>query len=93
MNQFKDIAIGEEFDANGNVWRKRSSRTAALVLCRGYTGSRWFLFTPENEGDWFWFGLDERVNSERHWWECMRRDAERTQALCDEGINALEVAA
>ena len=40
---FHQVTVGETFHCNGNVWRKRSSRTAVMVRPVEYAG-KWFYF-------------------------------------------------
>lgn len=40
---FKDLPIGKDFHLNGNIWRKRSNRTAVLIEPKHVAGA-WFYF-------------------------------------------------
>ena len=72
MNNFGSLAIGELFDCGGNMYRKRSTRTAEIIASRSYNadGLRWAVHA-DYSGTWGYFGKRERVNQERHWWAAM----------------------
>ena len=40
---FEDIRIGRKFERNGNLWIKKSTRTASIIYPAEYSG-RWFYF-------------------------------------------------
>jgi hypothetical protein len=47
MTTFDQVKIGGFFERNGNLWRKRSTRTAVIVK-------------PDHlAGSWFYFGASE----------------------------------
>lgn len=48
IRQFKDIAVGYEFFANGNLWVKKSSRTATPTA---YPTRRFYFKANENVSD------------------------------------------
>lgn len=43
VNYFRNTPVGELFWSNGNKWRKRSTKTAAIVSPDCYAGT-WFYF-------------------------------------------------
>ena len=47
---FEDVAAGSEFEKNGNLWVKQSTRTARLVK------------PVEYSGQWFYFSKREKIN-------------------------------
>ena len=49
MKQFKAIKVKALFNHGGNIWLKRSSRTAEIVKPSRFRGT------------WFYFGQDEYV--------------------------------
>ena len=70
---FGSIAVGATFDCGGNVYRKRSTRTAEIVLSRTYNPdeARWAIH-DDYSGTWAYFAQSEPVNSEAHWWSAMQ---------------------
>ena len=45
---FEDLRVSETFSYNGNIWRKRSKRTAEIVK------------PEEHAGVWFYFGRKDQ---------------------------------
>ena len=41
--RFEDVEVGVVFQNGGNIWRKKSSRTAVMVSPERYAGT-WFYF-------------------------------------------------
>jgi hypothetical protein len=70
MPVFNSIPIGQSFDHGGNIWRKRSGRTAIRTVTRGHDGGRWWV-SPITGGEIAYFRQGERVGSESHWWQAM----------------------
>lgn len=73
MQSFASLPIGETFDHGGNLWRKRSSRTAEITMSRSHNpdAQRWAIHT-DHSGTWAYFNQRETVNQERHWWDAMQ---------------------
>jgi len=69
-HSFHGVPVGETFDYCGNIYRKRSTRTAEIVRSRGHDGERWFI-RDDFAGQWGYFPARQRVNHEHHWWEAM----------------------
>ena len=72
-NRFDSIEVGSTFDYGGNVYRKRSTRTAEIVLGRTYNPDelRWAIH-DDHAGTWAYFSQGQRVNQESHWWNAMQ---------------------
>jgi hypothetical protein len=72
MSSFDALPIGELFDYAGNVYRKRSTRTAEIIASRSYNADelRWAVHA-DYSGFWVYFGKRQRVNQEQHWWAAM----------------------
>ena len=72
MQTFASVPIGDTFDYGGNVYRKRSTRTAEITASRRYNPDalRWAVHT-DYSGIWGYFAQREQVNQERHWWAAM----------------------
>lgn len=43
VSYFRKLQVNEYFRCNGNLWRKRSTRTAVMVKPEEYAGT-WFYF-------------------------------------------------
>lgn len=69
MRAFASIPVGDTFDYAGNLYLKRSSRTAVIVFGRGYNPDalRWFIHT-DHSGTWHYFAQCQTVDQERKWW-------------------------
>ncbi len=50
MRQFSQVNIGGTFTYNGNLWLKKSSRTAEISRPKRYSG-RWFYFSGSDVVD------------------------------------------
>lgn len=70
MVTFFHIPTGSTFDHGGNVWRKRSSRTAEIVQSRTHDGERWAVHQV-HAGTIAYFRQRDVVNRERGWWSAM----------------------
>ena len=72
MTTFASVPIGDTFDYGGNVYRKRSTRTAEITTSRSYNPDalRWAVHT-DYSGIWGYFAQRQQVNQERHWWAAM----------------------
>jgi len=70
LNVFVFVPVGEQFDYCGNVYRKRSTRTAEIVKSRTHDGQCWAIH-DSYAGQWGYFPKWERVNQERAWWDAM----------------------
>lgn len=70
MVTFFHIPTGGTFDHGGNVWRKRSSRTAEIVQSRTHDGKRWAIH-PYTGRTIAYFRNREWVNRESAWWRAM----------------------
>lgn len=70
MKRFSEVWIGEWFESGGNVWRKRSSRTAEIIMSRTHDGNKWRI-NSDYFGKWFYFGKHETVNREYEWYAKM----------------------
>ena len=72
MNNFGSVPVGANFDYAGNIYRKRSTRTAEIVASRSYNADelRWAIH-DDYSGVWGYFSQCQRVNQERHWWQSM----------------------
>lgn len=46
--QFERIKIGKNFSKNGNLYKKRSTRTAEIVSPTEYAG-QWFYFSNKDQ--------------------------------------------
>jgi hypothetical protein len=57
------------FDCGGNVYRKRSTRTAVIIFSRTYDPDelRWNIHT-EHKGVWGYCAQLQPVNQEQKWW-------------------------
>ena len=73
MNKFAYIPVGVTFDYGGNLYRKRSSRTAEIVMGRGYDPDDlcWFIH-EDHKGTWAYFAQSQMVNHEWRWWQAMQ---------------------
>ena len=40
---FEDLKVGRTFEQGGNIWIKKSTRTASIIYPAEYSG-RWFYF-------------------------------------------------
>jgi len=40
---FEDLKVGRKFEQGGNIWIKKSTRTASIIYPAEYSG-RWFYF-------------------------------------------------
>lgn len=67
---FALVPVGECFDYCGNVYRKRSTRTAEIVKSRTHDGQQWAIH-EDYSGVWGYFPKSQRVNHEREWWAAM----------------------
>lgn len=69
---FGSLPVGEVFDYGGNVYRKRSTRTAEIIASRSYNPDelRWAVHA-DYSGTWGYFNQSQSVNQERHWWSSM----------------------
>lgn len=76
MKQFSQIPVGESFDYGGNLYRKRSSRTAVIIMSRSYNPDelRWAIH-DDYSGTWGYFNQRQPVNQESQWWRAMRHGA------------------
>jgi hypothetical protein len=74
MQSFNTLAVGETFDYGGNVYRKRSTRTAEIIMGRSYNPDtlRWAIHDDHN-GTWGYFPQRQTVNQERRWWVAMEQ--------------------
>jgi hypothetical protein len=72
MQSFDSLPIGDTFDYGGNVYRKRSTRTAEIIASRSYNPDtlRWAIHA-DYSGTWGYFAQRQTVNHERHWWAAM----------------------
>jgi hypothetical protein len=72
MQSFGSLPIGELFDYGGNVYRKRSTRTAEIIASRSYNPDalRWAVHA-DYSGTWGYFTQRQTINQERHWWAAM----------------------
>ena len=66
---FGSLPVGAMFDYGGNVYRKRSTRTAVIIFSRTYDpdGLRWNIHV-EHKGVWGYFAQRQTVNQEQNWW-------------------------
>ena len=73
MSNFGSLPIGELFDYAGNVYRKRSTRTAEIIASRSYNADelRWAIH-KDYSGVWGYFSNRQRVNQEALWWAAMQ---------------------
>jgi hypothetical protein len=77
MISFASIPVGETFDYGGNIYRKRSTRTAEIVMSRGYSPDTLTWFIHDNyTGVWGYFAQRQMVNQEAHWWAAMQHGRE-----------------
>lgn len=53
MTNFKDVKAGAKFAFGGNLWVKRSTRTAGIIKPAEYSGR------------WFYFGATDNVNTNK----------------------------
>ena len=70
MAVFNLVPVGDLFDSNGNVWRKRSSRTAELAVTRTHDGDQWAVHPYEGRTISY-FRKWCQVNREVTWWRAM----------------------
>lgn len=70
MNTFGEMWRGEWFEFGGSIWRKRSSRTAEIIISRSHNGRRWAIHQVEHSA-WFYFSKGEPVNREKQWFKAM----------------------
>ena len=82
---FRAAPVGGTFEYCGNVYRKRSTRTAEIIQSRGYdtAASRWYLHSSYS-GVWGYFPQDQRVNQECHWWTARGAEISQTSAITGE---------
>jgi hypothetical protein len=69
---FASLPSGDLFDYGGNVYRKRSSRTAEIIASRTYNPDtlRWAIHANYS-GTWGYFTQSQQVNQEQRWWQAM----------------------
>ena len=72
MVTFAALRVGNTFDYGGNIYRKRSTRTAEIVMGRTYNPDqlRWAIHT-DHSGVWAYFSQRQHVNQESYWWYTM----------------------
>lgn len=72
MKTFASLPVGTTFDYGGNIYRKRSTRTAEIVMGRTYNPDelRWAVHT-DHSGVWAYFEQRQHVNQESYWWYTM----------------------
>lgn len=70
---FQSIAVGQTFDYCGNLYRKRSTRTAVIVKSRSHNPNEGWAIHEDYSGQWGFFPARQAVNQEGHWWEAMAR--------------------
>ena len=73
VTYFDSIPVGETFNYGGNIYRKRSTRTAEIVMGRTYNPDelRWAIHT-DHSGAWGYFAKRQHVNQESRWWAAMQ---------------------
>jgi hypothetical protein len=57
----------------GNLYLKRSTRTAVIVKSRSYNPNGGWATHDDYSGQWGFFPARQAVNQEGHWWEAMAR--------------------
>lgn len=66
---FHQIPIGNTFSNCGNLYRKRSSRTADMIAQRHYhLAGVWTISNQPVPYSWFYFRKTDVVDQESHWW-------------------------
>ena len=68
---FQSIAVGQTFDYCGNLYLKRSTRTAVIVKSRSYNPAGGWAIHEDYSGQWGFFPNRQAVNQEAHWWQSM----------------------
>lgn len=68
---FQSIPVGQTFDYCGNLYRKRSTRTAVIVKSRSYNYTDKWSIHDDYSGQWGFFHNTQAVNQEAHWWDAM----------------------
>jgi hypothetical protein len=68
---FQSIPVGQTFDYCGNLYLKRSTRTAAIVKSRSYNPDGGWAIHQDYSGQWGFFPKAMAVNQEARWWELM----------------------
>jgi hypothetical protein len=72
---FEDLKVGRTFEKNGNLWVKKSTRTASIIEPAEYSG-RWFYFKNH---DLVTIGIDSAFISVRD--ELFQADADIQKTL------------
>ena len=73
MSSFGSLPVGELFEYGGNMYRKRSTRTAVITASRSYNPDALRWATHEDySGVWGYFAQRQRVNQEAHWLAAMQ---------------------
>jgi len=62
VDHFQNAQVNEYFQNDGNLWRKKSTRTAVIVHPERYTG-RWFYFSNRETVERQYFPKTVKINS------------------------------
>jgi len=65
---FASVPVGDHFEHGGNLWRKRSMRTAEIIASRGRVGSEVGTVHRHYAGAWSYFRNLERVDHDVEEW-------------------------
>ena len=68
---FQSIPVNATFDYCGNLYLKRSTRTAVIVKSRSYNPAGGWAIHDDYSGQWGFFPKAMAVNQESHWWQSM----------------------
>lgn len=68
---FQSIPVNSTFDYCGNLYRKRSTRTAVIIKSRSYNPAGGWAIHDDYSGQWGFFANRQAVNQEAHWWLSM----------------------
>ena len=72
MTTFASVPLGNIFCYGGNVYKKQSSRTAAIIASRSYNPDALLWAVHEDyKGVWGYFAQRQGVNQELGWWRAM----------------------
>jgi hypothetical protein len=72
---FQSIPVSQTFDYCGNLYRKRSTRTAEIVKSRTHNPDSGWQIHEDYSGQWGFFPNRQAVNQEAYWWQAMEHRA------------------